>query len=236
MGDVHVVKSGAMRIAMVVLWGLLSSATWAQAAEGAATATDDTSAQAKKLYERGMAHFQLAEYDEAIAKWQEGFRTKPVPEFLYNIGQAYRLSSRPEKAVQNYRAYLRMQPEAANRAEVERHIASLQKVIDQSHSAATAPPTQPTTPSGMGHGEPAATPPPATTSPSTPTVEAPASTPPTTGNALVASAPERKTPVTKKAWFWGVVAGGAVVVAGAVVLGVVFGTKDNAKNLGSLSY
>ena len=224
---------------MFVLWGVLSSAMLAQAAEGGA-ATDDTSTQAKKLYERGMAHFQLAEYDDAIAKWQEGFRTKPVPEFLYNIGQAYRLSSRPEKAVQNYRAYLRMQPDAPNRTEVERHIATLQKVIEQSHTAATAPPTQPTTPSGMGHGEPQTTtmptPTPTTTSPLTPTVEAPANPPATTGNALVASAPERKTPVTKKAWFWGVVAGGAVVVAGAVVLGVYFGTKDNAQNLGSLSY
>ncbi|HEX4462113.1 MAG TPA: tetratricopeptide repeat protein [Polyangia bacterium] len=225
---------------MVVLWTLLSCASFAQAAEGGAAA-DDTAAQAKKLYERGMAHFQLAEYDDAIARWQEGFRIKPVPEFLYNIGQAYRLSSRPEKAVQNYRAYLRMQPDATNRAEVERHIASLQKAIDQSRSAATAPPTQPSVPSGMGHGEPpapsTATPPPPETAPppATSTTSAPTVAATPASNELVAGAPERK-PITKKGWFWGVVAGGAVVVAGAVALGVYFGTKDNTKVLAPLSY
>jgi tetratricopeptide (TPR) repeat protein len=214
------------------LGGLLLCASGAYAAEGA-PAADDTSAQARKMYERGMAHFQLAEYDDAIAKWQEGFRLKPVPEFLYNIGQAYRLSSRPEKAVQNYRAYLRMAPDAKNRVEVEHHVASLQKLIEQSHNAATAPPMQPNEPSGMGKAEP--TPQPTTASPTAPEPTTATVTPPSAGNELVATAP-RKTPVTKKAWFWGVVAGGVVVVAGAVVLGVVLGTKDNTKVLTSLSY
>jgi hypothetical protein len=55
---------------------------------------------------------------------------------------------------------------------------------------------------------------------------------------LIASAPPRREkPIYKKGWFWGVVAGGAVVVAGAVVLGVVLSSpSDNAKSLPPLSF
>jgi len=237
-----------------------------------ARAEDDVSTQARTLYERGMAHFQLAEYDDAIAKWQEGFRLKPVPEFLYNIGQAYRLSQRPDKAMQAYRAYLRMSPKAANKVEVERHIAALQKALDSSKQAANAPPTQPTPvkPEPTPAPTPPAPKPVATTPPPKPAVvavapkpspppppppkpkpaeppppsavespaahaEAPASPAPAR-NELTAAAPSREKPLTKKPWFWGVVAGGAAVVVGAVVLGVVLGTKDNTKTLSELNF
>lgn len=194
-----------------------------------ARAQDDPSAQARSLYERGMAHFQLAEYDQAIAKWQEGFRLRPVPEFLYNIGQAYRLSNRPDKAIQAYRAYLRMAPKAENREEVEHHIAALQQAIDQSKQAATAPPVQPTP--VKPDGTAATTPPPTEPPPPPAVTPEPASNP-----ALVASAPPREKPITKKPWFWAVVVGGAAVVAGAVVVGVVVGTRDNTKTLPGLSF
>jgi tetratricopeptide (TPR) repeat protein len=209
--------------------GLVIGAALAVAGSAAG---DEVSAQARALYERGMAHFQLAEYDDAIQKWQEGFRLKPVPEFLYNIGQAYRLSNRPEKAVQAYKAYLRMAPEAPNRAEVDRHVAALQAAIDQQRRTATATPTPPREPKSVAPETAPATSGPATERPS------PAATASgeAAGNQLTATAPARPKPITKRAWFWGVVAGGAVVVAGAVVVGVVLGTRDNTRVLGDLTY
>src|SRR5262245_1593718 len=86
----------------------------------AAAQEDARAALAKRSYETGMAHFQLEEWDQAIASWEEGFRAKPVPQFLYNIAQAYRLSKRYEKALTFYRKYLRMDARAPNREEVER--------------------------------------------------------------------------------------------------------------------
>src|SRR5262245_37548916 len=83
-----------------------------------AAAQQDDSARAKALFEQGMAHFNLEEFDQAIDKWQDGFRIRPVPEFLYNIGQAHRLSGRNEKALGFYQRYLSMNPKARNRAEV----------------------------------------------------------------------------------------------------------------------
>jgi tetratricopeptide (TPR) repeat protein len=169
----------------------------------------DDSATAHDAYDKGMAHFHLEEYDAAIEEWERGFRAKPAPEFLYNIAQAYRLSKRPEKALSFYQKYLRVAPEAKNRDEVERQMKTQQEVIDKQKSAAEAPP-QGTLPT-----------------PAPPPTSAPQTTPQTTsGRAdLVAQPAER--PVYKKGWFWGVIGGAAVVVAGGIVLGVVLGTRGS---------
>ena len=55
----------------------------------------------------------------------------------------------------------------------------------------------------------------------------PPSTAPSSGNTLVASAPAREKPVWKRGWFWGVMAGAAVVVVTGVTVGVVVGTADH---------
>jgi tetratricopeptide (TPR) repeat protein len=48
-------------------------------------------------------------------------------------------------------------------------------------------------------------------------------------NAIVATSPPpaRDKPVYKRGWFWGVMAGAAVVVVTGVAVGVVVGTRDN---------
>jgi len=182
---------------------------------------DEATAVARDAYDKGMAHYHLEEYDAAIDEWERGFRAKPAPEFLYNIAQAYRLSKRPDKALSFYQKYLRVNPEAKNRDEVEKHIAALKEIVDKQKSSAESPPqgTLPTPPPATA---PATTPPPT----STPTSAAPA----TTGRAdLVAQPAER--PVYKKAWFWGVMGGVAAVVAAGVVVGVVYGTRSNVQTL-----
>src|SRR5262245_55059676 len=105
-------------------------------------AQTDTSAQARQLYEQGMAHFQLEEYDAAIGKWEQGFRLRPVPEFLYNIAQAHRLAKRSDKALSFYQKYLRQTPRAPNRAEVERLIAQLKVAVAAQQKATEQPPTE----------------------------------------------------------------------------------------------
>jgi tetratricopeptide (TPR) repeat protein len=184
-----------------------------------AHAADDDAAVARDAYGKGMAHYHLEEYDAAIAEWERGFRAKPAPEFLYNIAQAYRLSKRPEKALSFYQKYLRVNPDAKNRAEVERHMASLKEIVDKQKSAAESPPQQPMpTPSG-----PTTAPPPATTTtpPSGTTATATE-----TGRADLVAQPAEK-PVYKKGWFWGVMGGVAAVAVTGVVVGVVYGTKGS---------
>ena len=176
----------------------------------ATTARAQDAATAREAYDKGMAHYHLEEYDAAIAEWERGFRAKPAPEFLYNIAQAYRLSKRPDKALSFYQKYLRVAPEAKNRDEVERQIASLQEIIDKQKKSAESPPQQPL---------------PVTPQPQQPTTTT-TTAQPQTGRADLVAQPAEK-PVYKKAWFWGVVGGAAVLVAGGVVLGVVLGTRGN---------
>jgi tetratricopeptide (TPR) repeat protein len=184
---------------------------------------DQRAAEAKQRYESGMAHFQLEEWDQAIEEWQAGFRAKPVPQFLYNIAQAYRVSKRNEKARTFYQKYLLMDPKAPNRPEVERHIEALTRLIEQEKRMQGAPPQQPMAvkPPPPKPGE---TPTTAQGEPSpAPTVvqQAPSPAP----VVVVQKEPEKPTPITKKKWFWPVIGAAAVVVVGAVVIGAVVGAS-----------
>ena len=173
----------------------------------------DRTAEASAKYQSGMAHYRLGEWDAAIDDWQSAFRARPLPEFLFNIAQAYRLSKRPDKALQFYESYLSMSPEAANGDAVRQYIAELRQQLAARPFSAT-PQSSPPPP-------PIVTTSPTTSQPTSETVKQPAAT-------LATSSPP---PRRKKTWVWGVVAGGAVVVAGAVVLGVVLGTASNESHL-----
>jgi hypothetical protein len=110
-----------------------------------AVARADETQRAKELFTQGTTLFNLGEFDKAIEAWQEGYKAKPDPGFLYNIGQAYRLKGDATKAIFFYRGYLRNSPKAPNRAEIEAKIAALQKEQSEPKPAtpATPPPVAP---------------------------------------------------------------------------------------------
>jgi len=192
---------------------LMTAIGGARLAEGAPAVESPDAAQARALYEKGMARFHLEEYDAAIELWEAGFRIRPVPELLYNIAQAHRLAKRPDKALGFYQKFLRLNPKASNRAEVERHITVLEQVVRDNTAAANGQP--------MTTRDPAPTPTPA------PAV-APTVTPEVVPAAnQVVAAPPAKKPIYKKAWFWGVVGGSvaAVVIVG-VTVGLVLGDSQ----------
>jgi tetratricopeptide (TPR) repeat protein len=198
-------------------------ATFLGSAPARAGEDEDRAAKARARYETGMAHFNLEEWDQAIAEWEAGYRIKPVPEFLFNIAQAYRKSARHERALTFYQRYLRLAPKAENRDEVEKQIALLQKIVEDEKRN---PPHD---------NKPKPSPPPLVVEPTPP---APVVAPPVAATApstevrpeLVARAPERR-PVYKKPWFWIVTVGAVAVVGAGVAVGVIYGTKDNTKIL-----
>jgi tetratricopeptide (TPR) repeat protein len=196
------------------IWGILAiAAALALAAPARAAGDDERVAEAQRHFEAGMASFHLDEYDKAIDEWEAGYRIKPAPQFLYNIAQAYRLSSRPERALSFYQKYLRLDPKARNRVECERHIATLTALVEAQRHTDKQPPT----PAPPLVAAPVVSPTPA------PPEHAVATPSPLGGADLHATAPARSKPVYRKPWFWVAVVGGAVVVAGAVTLGVVLG-------------
>src|SRR5260370_1059621 len=89
----------------------------------------DDAQRARELFKEGTTFFDVGQFDKVIEAWQRGYKEKPDPGFLYNIGQAYRLSGDPHKAIFFYRGFLRNSPKAPNRADIEQKIAALQKQI-----------------------------------------------------------------------------------------------------------
>ncbi|HWN69801.1 MAG TPA: tetratricopeptide repeat protein, partial [Haliangium sp.] len=71
----------------------------------------DQKKAARSHYERGRAHHERNEYEQAIREYQLAYDLQPSAALLFNIAQVYLLAGDREKALENYRAYLREEPE-----------------------------------------------------------------------------------------------------------------------------
>jgi tetratricopeptide (TPR) repeat protein len=192
------------------------------ASAGAARAADDA-VSARALYEKGSMLYDLGKYNEAAAAYEQAYAAKSDPALLFNIGQAYRLGGDYTQALRAYRSFLRRMPEARNRADVERHIVQLQKMIEEQNRTKSMPPTGTFRPgqTQTGPEPPGAT----TTPPSETTPPAATGTPP--GAVTVTATPAEKQPLYKKWWLWTIV-GGVVVAGVAIGVGVAVSTPNNA--------
>jgi tetratricopeptide (TPR) repeat protein len=82
-------------------------------------------ARAKAADASAHVHYNLREYEAAIADYRRAFEALPDPLFLFNIAQAYRQLHDCDNARVMYRNYLRERPAADNRAKVEQFIAEM---------------------------------------------------------------------------------------------------------------
>jgi tetratricopeptide (TPR) repeat protein len=80
-------------------------------AQGADRQRRDQKKAARVHYERGRAHHERHEYEQAIREYLLAYELQPSAGLLFNIAQVYLLSGDREKALENYRAYLREEPE-----------------------------------------------------------------------------------------------------------------------------
>ena len=187
----------------------------------------DSTARARTLYQAGVRKYNLSEFEQALDDFKAAYELRPDPVLLFNIGQCHRVLGRPQEAVFAYRAYLREVPDAANRKEVERLRAEMEKELQR-----RLEPTPPT-----GKMPPTATSPPVTAPPPAATTEpAPATTRPalpapavtTTAPVVAEHAPS---PLYKRWWLWTAVVA-VVVVAVGVGVGVGTASAPNAPNPG----
>jgi hypothetical protein len=154
--------------------------------------------RAKELFQQGTTLFNLGEFDKAIEAWQEGYKQKSDPGFLYNIGQAYRLKGDATKAIFFYRGYLRTSPKAANRAEIEAKIAALQK--DEPKAAVVPPAVTPPPPPSSTTSPPPVAPAPAPHVATVPVEPVPVAPPPAPAPPLAGTttaAPEPPAPMSE---------------------------------------
>lgn len=95
-------------------------------APAVARADDPATRAARRHYERGEKLFALGKFDEALDEYQEAFDAKPLPGFLYNIGQCYRNLGDYDQAIFSFNKYLKLQPDADNKDAVQQLITELE--------------------------------------------------------------------------------------------------------------
>ncbi len=97
-------------------------------------ADDPATRAARRHFERGEKLFALGKFDDALEEYQTAFDAKPLPGFLYNIGQCYRNLGDYDQAIFSFKKYLKLEPEASNKESVERLIEELEEKKAQGDS------------------------------------------------------------------------------------------------------
>ncbi len=87
----------------------------------------DTS-KLEELFTKATKHYDLGEWDAAIAEFKQLYDLMPDPSFLFNIGQSYRQKGACRDATTAYRSYLRNASDD-NRAKAEQFIKDLEPCV-----------------------------------------------------------------------------------------------------------
>ncbi|HSR98235.1 MAG TPA: tetratricopeptide repeat protein [Kofleriaceae bacterium] len=110
----------------MTLHRLLLAIAIAAIAARVAWAEDPALREAKLHFERGEKLYALTRFSEAIDEYQKAFDARPLPDFLFNIGQCYRNLGDYDSAIFSYRKYLTLAQDPPNRAQVEQLIRDLE--------------------------------------------------------------------------------------------------------------
>jgi hypothetical protein len=98
-----------------------------------------TKQEAKEHYQKATRFYDLAKYGDAIHEYEAAYLLVADANLLYNMGQAYRLWDKPEEAIRCYKNYLRNRADASNRADVEKKIAELERIVEERSKSGIAP-------------------------------------------------------------------------------------------------
>ena len=110
----------------------------------AATGRADEAERARAHFEAGRVHYNLGDYEAAVRELSAGYRVVPRPEFLVNLGQAYRRLGQLERAREMYQRFLADTPSSdPARPQVRALIAEVQREIDRVRAAAKPPASEP---------------------------------------------------------------------------------------------
>ena len=121
----------------------------------------DALKKAQAAFDKAQLDYLQGKYDDAAQGFVDAFAARPFPQFLYNAGASYHMKGKKasdpdayQKAVDAYREYLTEDPQAADKAKVEKAIGVLEAEIKRLKEPAGAG-----TGSGSAAGSASAAPP-----------------------------------------------------------------------------
>ena len=124
----------------------------------------DALRKAQAAFDQAQQNYLRGNYEAAAQGFIDAYASRPFPQFLYNVGASFHMKGKkdsdPEsyqKAVDAYRRYLTEDPQAADKARVEKAIAVLEAEIKRIKEQ-PAPAPVATSGNGAGSGASAATP------------------------------------------------------------------------------
>jgi tetratricopeptide (TPR) repeat protein len=126
----------ASRIRMRTLLAILVASTCAVRAHAD---SDGVEARARAHFRAGKALFETGDYERAIDELAAAYQLAPLPDILFNLGQAHRLKGDKKIAADYYRRYVVAKPSGMVSDQARRRLAEL----EAEWPAATAPPAPP---------------------------------------------------------------------------------------------
>jgi hypothetical protein len=103
---------------------------------GARAQQADALKKAQSAFDQAQLDYLQGKYDEAAKGFQEAYASRPFPQFLYNVGASFHMKGKKAsdvdsygKAVEFYKRYLSEEPQASDKAKVEKAIGVLEAEI-----------------------------------------------------------------------------------------------------------
>jgi tetratricopeptide (TPR) repeat protein len=103
---------------------------------GQQTVADDApDRRARALYRVGEEHFSNQRYWQAIEAYSAAYELRPLPGFLFNIAQCYRIVGDFDKAVVFFERYMGRYPNSPHRQQIEGLLAEMRTQARQQREA-----------------------------------------------------------------------------------------------------
>ena len=118
-----------------------------------ARAEDAALKRAQAAFDQGQLLYLSGKYDEAADNFKQAYEARPFPTFLFNTAVAFQTKAKNtsevaayEKAVEYYKRYLAEDPQAQDKAKVEKRIKTIEEEIARIKALPAATPDQPAAP------------------------------------------------------------------------------------------
>jgi tetratricopeptide (TPR) repeat protein len=166
----------------------------------------DTREQARTHFRVGTVFYEGHAYDAAIREYEIAYRLSPLPDLLFNLGQAHRMKGDYKQAAELYKRYLDARPTGPTADQARELLAEVEAALDASPSQHVPPPT-----ADSNRSAPAS-------------ISGPTSEP---AAALVQTPPPARSRKSRR-WIWGAAIGGVAVAGVALGIGLGVGMQAHA--------